>query len=387
MAIEFKKTEDDILTELLNTANEYGIIRTDRFIGSVSNSIAAAYGDALNSIYDLETQMRRDTATGDWLEQHASLLGETRKSPEEGIDNSYNNVYLQPENGVTLSEYTIGGEPVIIPSGTSVVTDKGTKVLELTDNIYLNTNKVYTRVRIPYGVSTSVLPGKYYLDYELNPMSVGLITEKARLPKIEVIVQKLIQGKTIDIGDEELRSIIDGKAKSFKRSNDYIITVLYRIPNIARVVKKDFNAGSSSVSIFVEPIDGYLSDSMTILIREVISEYVPEGTVIHIGRMVASLFEASIGIKLKPTVDNNSRYEIYTSVKMSGVNYFNNMASGSKFDMDSWISNILTNNTDIEHIKVNRFKINGNKVLVSSYNLSDIEYLYTTIDMIEVVEI
>jgi len=61
MAVIHKRDIDEVLQKLSNVANEYGLTRTDRFIGAFIEYFANIYGESINDVYDLDFQTRIDT--------------------------------------------------------------------------------------------------------------------------------------------------------------------------------------------------------------------------------------------------------------------------------------------------------------------------------------
>jgi hypothetical protein len=381
MPIEFKKDRNTIENDLLTISQEYGFSRTDRFISGLITPIVDAIDENFSSVYDLEKQSRIDTATDEWLASWARIHGQKVDIIEGGQDLSFDNVYIGTSDGRAVSDFTVNGEPLFLASGLKITDSSGRELLTTLDNILISGERAFTRVSIPSGFNISVSPGTYSLNVDFKDFAIRGLTD---VPTLVGVVQRPISGVTLSLTDDDLRSIIFDRANSRNKANDAAIRTTLQFSEVAKVISKNFNSGSSSVSIYIEPRIGLLSQPLAARIRSYLEDLLPAGTRINIGPMVGSLLELKVRIKLPENFNTSTLDDIKGQVKSSIVSLIGQTNSGSVVNLDS-IASTTASTVGLPAINIIDSRVNGKKIALASYSCRDIEFLYTDELRVEVI--
>jgi hypothetical protein len=381
MPIEFKKTRDVVERDLFNLCEEYGFTRTDRFISGIVTPIVDTLEENFSSIYDLEIQSRIDTATDEWLASWARIHGQSTEIAEGGQDLSFDNVYIGTSDGRPVTEFTVNGEPLFLQAGIEVINSSGRVILNTLDNIQISGDRAFTRVSIPPGFNISVAPGVYSLNLDFRDYAIRGLND---IPSLIAVVQRSVSGVNLTLTDDELRSVIFDRALSRNKANNSAIRTTLQFSEVAKVISKNFNSGSSSISIYIEPRVGTLSLPLAARIRSYLEELLPAGTRINIGSMVASLAELKVRIKLPENFDTSTLDDIKVSVRSGFVSFIGQSASGETVNFDSIAATVAAEN-QLPAINIIDSRVNGRKVALSNYSCRDIEFLYTDPLRVEVI--
>jgi hypothetical protein len=381
MPIEFKKTRDVVERDLFNLCEEYGFSRTDRFISGIVTPIVDTLEENFSSIYDLEIQSRIDTATDEWLASWARVHGQSTQIAEGGQDLSFDNVYIGTSDGRPVTEFTVNGEPLFLQAGISVINTSGRTILNTLDNIQISGDRAFTRVSIPPGFNISVAPGVYTLNLDFRDYAIRGLND---IPTLVAVVQRPVSGVNLTLTDDDLRSVIFDRALSRNKANNSAIRTTLQFSEVAKVISKNFNSGSSSISIYIEPRVGTLSLPLAARIRSYLEELLPAGTRINIGSMVASLAELKVRIKLPENFDTSTLDDVKVSVRTAFVSFIGQSSSGETVDFSS-IATLVAAENQLPSINVIDSRVNGRKVALSNYSCRDIEFLYTDPLRVEVI--
>lgn len=381
MPIEFKKTRDVLERDLFNLCEEYGFTRTDRFISGIVTPIIDTLEENFSSIYDLEIQSRIDTATDEWLASWARIHGQSTEIAEGGQDLSFDNVYIGTSDGRPVTEFTVNGEPLFLQAGINVINSSGRIILNTLDNVQISGDRAFTRVSIPPGFNISVAPGVYNLNLDFRDYAIRGLDD---IPTLVAVVQRSVSGINLTLTDDELRSVIFDRALSRNKANSSAIRTTLQFSEVAKVISKNFNSGSSSISIYIEPRVGTLSLPLAARIRSYLEDLLPAGTRINIGSMVASLAELKVRIKLPENFDTSTLDDVKVSVRSGFVSSIGQSSSGETVDFDS-IASVIAAENQLPAINIIDSRVNGRKVALSSYSCRDIEFLYTDPLRVEVI--
>ena len=380
MAIVHKRDTNEVLNKLNDVARQYGLTRTDRFIGAFIDYFANIYGESINNNYDLDDQTRIDTATGEYLDGYGQFLEQTRQVDYIANDLSLDNASIITSNSLPVSNYTLGGEPIYIPSGTSILDSSGIEVMTTIDDVVTDANRAFIRVQGVYGVDL-VNPGVYTLDGGIDDFSLSndndldMETTDVVLPLLQVNLQVGLDSNTTNMDDETYRSVLFSKTESINQLNKQRINTLLGNENIARFVIKEFSSGSSSISIYVEPVLGILSKPMELLIKKMVHILIPYATVVHIARMVPSLVQVECDITIADSVPSGDVSALVLEVKNVLIDNIRNLQSGDIMTISDILPNV-TSVTNLTTIVSKEIYIHGDKILKNTYTMRDIEYLY-----------
>lgn len=380
MAIEFKRSREDIEADLFRLCEEYGLIRTDRFVSGLVTPIVDVIVNNFSSVYDLENQSRIDTATDEWLASWARIHGQDIQINEGGSDLSFDNVHLATSNNRPVVSYTPNSEPLFLQQGIKALTSDGREVLSTIDPVLMSGSKAYTRVVTPPGLTVTVAPGIYATNIDLRTFAIPNLTE---VPNLVMVVQRPITSVQTTLSDDELRAIIYDRARSRNKANNAAVRTVLQFSDVAKVIMKTFNSGSSSLSVYIEPRVGIMNNAMAARIRAYLEELLPIGTRINIGRMVGSIVEAQLKMKLPNGFPVSEIDSLKQNVQGSFISALGNQASGSYVNFEAIISAIMEE-FDLPSLKPMAIKVNGRKAAFAGYSCRDIEFLYTDYRYVEV---
>lgn len=380
MAIEFKKTRDEMESDFFTMCEEYGLSRTDRFVSGLINPIIDALEENFNAVYDLERQTRIDTATDEWLASWARVHGQATEVAEGGQDLSFDNVYIGTSDGRPVSDFIQDGNSLFLPGYIKIYNTEGREILNTLDNIQLSGDRAFTRVVIPSGLTINILPNTYSTNVSLRDFATRGLTD---IPDLVAVVQRPISGTNSTLTDDDLRSIIFDRALSRNKANNSAVRTVMQFSEVAKVVSRSFNSGSSSISVYIEPRVGILTAPLAARMRSYLEELLPAGTRINIGSMVASLAELKVLIKLPDNFSTSALADLKNVVRDSIVSEVNRNGSGATIDFDN-ILRIVAISNNIPSINLVDARINGKKVALASYSCRDIEFIYTDSIRVEV---
>lgn len=373
MPLELKRSRTDIETDLYGIAQEYGFSRTDRFIGSLITVIIDQLEENFTQLYDLEPQSRIDTATDEWLASWGKVHGQSADIQEGGEDLSFDNVYIGTSDGRAVTEFTLNAQPLFFPAGISIRNTDGREILVSLDNIELSGDRAFVRVSVPSGLNVSVSPGTYTTDVSLRDYAIRGLTE---VPELVAVVQRPIISRALTLSDDDLRAIIFDRARSRNKANGAAVRTTLQLSEVAKVISKNFNSGSSSLSIYVEPRLGLLSSPLAARIRGYLEDLLPNGTRINISPMIGSLAEFVLKIKLPDGFKTSEVDDLKTRIKGRTVSLLGQTNSGDSVDFQNLL-NAIKDEESLASINVIDAKVNGKRVALSSYSCRDIEFLYT----------
>lgn len=380
MAIEFKKTREEMESDFFTMCEEYGLSRTDRFVSGLINPIIDALEENFNAVYDLERQSRIDTATDEWLSSWARIHGQPIEVAEGGQDLSFDNVYIGTSDGRPVSDFIQDGNSLFLPAYIKIYNSEGREILNTLDNLQLSGDKAFTRVTIPSGLSITVNPATYSTNISLRDYATRGLTD---VPDLVAVVQRPISGVSSTLTDNDLRSIIFDRALSRNKANTAAVRTVLQFSEVAKVVSRSFNSGSSSISVYIEPRVGILTPPLAARIRSYLEELLPAGTRINIGSMVPSLAELKVLLKLPDNFSTSALADLKNTVRDNIVSEVNRNSSGATISFDS-ILNTVAAISAIPSINLIDARINGKKVALASYSCRDIEFIYTDSIRVEV---
>lgn len=373
MPLELKRTRAEIETDIFGIAQEYGFSRTDRFIGSFITSILDQLEENFTGLYDLEPQSRIDTASDEWLASWARTHGQPVEILEGGEDLSFDNVYIGTSDGRPVSDFTLNGQPLFFSAGVSIRNTDGREILISLDNVEISGDRAFVRVAIPSGLSLSVAPGTYPTNISLRDFAIRGLQD---VPELVAVVQRSVTGRSLVLSDDDLRSIIFDRARSRNKANGAAVRTVLQLSEIAKVVVKNFNSGSSSVSIYVEPRLGLLSAPLAARIRGYLEDLLPNATRINIGPMIGSLAEFTLRLKLPDGFSTSELDDLKARVRGRVVALLGQTASGESVNFSSLLTTIASEES-LPSVNLIDCKVNGKKVALSTYSCRDIEFLYT----------
>jgi len=381
VAIEFKRTQEDVRTDLTRIATQYGYTRLDRFIGAFVDVFTDIYGEVYNELYSLEDQMRVDTATGEFLNAWGILLDEPRERTQSFEDLSFDNVYITTSNNQPVTQYTVGGTGLLIPNGTKIVNEANTHVMSVIDTVLMQRERIFVRVVGSGNVTGTIPAGTYSLSGSINDFVIPRLPDAAAgipiidVPNLEVVVQRPVQAQDIALDDSEYRFILYSKARSINLANKEKIDTLLGDRRIARFVIKQFTSGSSSVSIYIEPTTGLLEKPLEQSIKLAVDKVMPYGTVVHASRMVGSNVEIRLGLSLLDTVPTTQRDTIKANVSTALIRAISNLRSGSTLIQDD-LEQTAEQVSGVGDVQFREVKINGLTLYNNIYTMKDIEYVF-----------
>lgn len=373
MPLELKRTEDQVREELYTIVEEYGLVRTDRFIGGLVDTIVSNLYNSFSTVYDLEQQSRIDTATDEWLESWARIHGQETLVNQGGEDLSFENVYLGTSNGEAVSRYMAESGELFLPAGATARTPDGRELFTTLDNLLFSGSRAFTRVALPAGVSTTISPGTYETNISFRDYAIRGLNE---VPEIVAVVQSPITAIQRSLTEDELRALIFDRALSRNKANRATIRTSLQLGDVARVIVNNFNSGSSSVNIFVEPTLGLLSPALEARLRSYLESVLPDGTRVNIGRMVGSLASFKLKVKLPDDVQSAEIETILNNVKQEFIAGVNSTNSGTNVDFDS-IARTANDTAGTLSVSVIETRVNGRRIALSNYVNRDIEFIFT----------
>jgi hypothetical protein len=380
MAIEFRKTREEMESDFFTLCEEYGLSRTDRFVSGLINPIVDALEENFNAVYDLEKQSRIDTATDEWLASWGRLHGQSTEILEGGQDLSFDNVYIGTSDGRPVSDFIQDGTSLFLPGSIKIFDTNGREVLTTIDNLQISGDRAFTRVVIPSGLSITVAPGTYSTNVSLRDFSIRGLED---VPDLVAVVQAPISGTSTTLTDDDLRALIFDRALSRNKANGAAVRTTLQFSEVAKVVTKSFNSGSSSVSIYVEPRVGILSLPLAARLRSYLEDILPAGTRINIGAMVGSIVEVKALIKLPDNFSTSQLGDLKNTVRDNIVSEINSSNSGATVNFDSIAATVASVNA-LPSINIVDTRVNGKKVALSTYSCRDIEFVYTDALRVEV---
>lgn len=379
MPLELKRSQDQITNDLFSIAEEYGLARTDRFIGGFVSNIVSNLFNSFQTVYDLENQSRIDTATDQWLESWARIHGQDIVVNQGGEDLSFENVYLATSNGQPVSTYLAEAQELFLPSGIVARAADGRDLFTTIDNVVFSGDRAFTRVVLPVGSNITVSPGTYTTNVSFRDYAIRGLNE---VPEIVAVVQTPISSLQRPLSEEELRALIFDRALSRNKANGATIRTSLQIGDVARVIVSSFNSGSSSVNIFVEPTLGLLSPALEARIRSYLESVLPDGTRVNIGRMVGSLGSFKLKVKLADGTVANQVEDILDTVREEFVAGVNITRAGTTVNFDL-ISEAVAASSGVAAVSVVESRINGKRVALSSYTNREIEFVFTDLLRVE----
>lgn len=380
MAIEFRKTREEMESDFFTLCEEYGLARTDRFVSGLINPIVDALEENFAAVYDLEKQSRIDTATDEWLASWGRIHGQSNEIVEGGQDLSFDNVYIGTSDGRPVSEFIQDGSSLFLSSGIRIYNADNREILNTVDTLQISGDRAFTRVTIPAGLSITVAPGTYTTNISLRDFAIRGLTD---VPELVAVVQAPITGVSTTLSDDDLRSIIFDRALSRNKANGAAVRTTLQFSEVAKVITKSFNSGSSSVSIYIEPRVGILSLPLAARMRSYLEDILPAGTRINIGAMVGSIVEIKALIKLPDNFSTAQLGELKNTVRDSIVSEVNSNSSGATINFDN-ISNTVAAINSLPSINIIDIRVNGRKIALSTYSCRDIEFVYTDAIRVEV---
>lgn len=380
MPLELKRTQDQISDDLYKIAEEYGLVRTDRFVGGFIDSIVSNLFNSFQTVYDLENQSRIDTATAEWLESWAKIHGQDTVVNQGGEDLSFENVYLATSNGEPASKYLAETQELYLPSGVIARSQDGRDLFTTIDSVVFSGSRAFTRVVLPAGSNLTVPPGTYPTNVSFRDYAIRGLNE---VPEIVAVVQNPINSAQRPLSEEELRALIFDRALSRNKANGATIRTALQIGDVARVIVSSFNSGSSSVNVFVEPTLGLLSPALEARLRSYLESVLPDGTRVNIGRMVGSLASFKLKVKLPENVSAKEVDAILETVRQEFVAGINITKAGSTVNFDL-ISQAVAATADVASVSVVETRVNGKRVALSSYTNREIEFIFTDLLRVEV---
>lgn len=373
MPLELKRTRTEIEDDLFGLAQEYGLSRTDRFIGSLLTSIIDALEENFTSLYDLEPQARIDTSTDEWLASWAKVHGQPLEIQEGGEDLAFDNVYIGTSDGRAVNQFTQEGQPLFLSAGISIRNTDQREILVTLDNIELSGDRAFTRVVVPTGFNISVAPGTYTTNVSLRDFAIRGLTD---VPELVAVVQRPITSNSLILSDDDLRAIVFDRAKSRNKANGAAVRTTLQFSEVAKVVSKNFNSGSSSLSIYIEPRLGVLSAPLAARIRTYLEDILPNGTRINISPMIGSLAEFKIKIALPDGFASTEIDDLKTRIRGRFVGLIGQENSGANVNFASLLTTVAAEES-LPSINILDCRVNGKRVALSNYSCRDIEFLYT----------
>lgn len=384
MALEYKRTPEELRADLEEIARDFGFTRLDRFVGSTIDVFVDTYSDLYGQLDDLEDQTRIDTATGRFLDSWGIVLAEPRDRTIIMEDLSVNNVFIATSDGTPVSNYTRGGASIFIPDGTRILDDSGTPVLATLDGITIGRDRAFTRVVGLGNNITTVQPGTYRLDGSIQDFVLGRASgsvprAQAILEDVDLVavVQRPITGNRVPLTDEDYRFILFSKANSINKANKAKVDTLLSDNRVARFVVREFTGGSSSVAVYIEPTRGILGKSLEESMKIALQRILPYGTVIHTSRMVTSTLEMDFRISVQegtPIVERDRiREDVITSLREE----INGLNSGSTFNIDLAITQ-AQRVTGVGDVFLDSVRVNGRTLFADTYPMQEIEKLFVT---------
>lgn len=380
MPLQFKRTPDEVQKQLVDRAAEHGYTRLDRFIGALIQVFSDVYADLYQQIYDLEPQTRIDTASGEFLDGWGIVHDVNRVFIAEGKDLSFENVSIATGNGDAITNYTLGGRPIVIPSGVKILQD-GVPVLRTLDTSIMTGNRVFVRVIAEPGIGASVPVGAYPID--VSPESLSLVGETEDLPPQRVInppalianVSKEITVESSTADDNLYRFVLYSKAKANNQHNKDAINTILGNPEIVRFVIKEFTSGSSSYTVYIEPTTGILTDALRLAVKQTLERMSPMGTVVRAAPMIGSYVQIRADITLADSVLVAARDTLKAEVEDALQAAVNATRSGSTAVLDSWRQSGI-NIQGVTSVKLTEVRVNGRLIEDPIYAQRDIEFLF-----------
>lgn len=380
MPLQFKRTPDEVQKQLVDRAAEHGFTRLDRFIGALIQVFSDVYADLYQQIYDLEPQTRIDTATGEFLDGWGVVHDVNRVFIAEGKDLSFDNVSITTSNGDAITNYTLGGRPLVLPSGIKILQD-GVPVLRTLDTSIMTGNRVFVRVISEPGVGAAVPAGTYSID--VSPEALSVVGETEDLPPQRVInppalvanVAKEISVESSTADDNLYRFVLYSKAKANNQHNKDAINTILGNPEIVRFVIKEFSSGSSSYTVYIEPTTGILTDALRLAVKQTLERMSPMGTVVRAAPMIGSYVQIRADITMADSVLVAARDGLKAEVEDALQAAVNATRSGSTAVIDSWRQAGM-NVQGITSIKLTQVRINGRLIEDPIYPQRDIEFLF-----------
>lgn len=380
MPLQFKRTPDEVQRTLVDRAAEYGYTRLDRFIGALIQVFVDVYADVYQQVYDLEPQTRIDTATGEFLDGWGIVHDVNRVFVGQGKDLSFENVSIVTGNGDAITNYTLGGRPLVLPSGIKILQD-GVPVLRTLDTVIMSGNRVFVRVISEPGVGAAVPVGVYQID--VTPDALSVVGETEDLPPQRVInppelianVAREISVESSTADDNLYRFVLYSKAKANNQHNKDAINTILGNQEIVRFVIKEFTSGSSSYTVYIEPTTGILTDVLRIAIKQTLERMSPMGTVVRAAPMIGSYVQVRADITLSDTILVAARDTVKAEVEDALQTAINATRSGATAVIDTWRQDALAIQ-GVTSIKLTEVRINGRLIEDPIYAQRDIEFLF-----------
>lgn len=382
MALEFRRTPDQLRDELIRIANQAGFRRLDRFIGGLIDVLVDTYAPAYETLEDLEDQVRIDTASDEFLDSWGSLLDELRSTTVRLESLALDNTFITTNTGQPVNSLTLGGVPLQIPSGSLILDENNAPLLRVLDTTTFNNERAFVRV---VGARTDIdriAPGTYQMDgtlqdYVLGRSSGAVGESRVILNDAELVatIQREIVGQAPALDDEEFRFILLSKARALNLANRDRVNTLLRNPDIARFVIREFTDGSSSVNAYIEPTRVVLDKALELATDVQLQRTLPYGTQVRTGRMVLSRVGLDYRISIQASAPINQKNEIIAQVKTVIKDFINALDSGTEINFDDLITE-AQGVANVGDVLLDNIRINGRSILTSRYRMRDIEKLF-----------
>jgi len=393
MALEYKRTPEETRQELETLVQQHGFNRLDAFIGGTTDLFADEYDGLYVQLTDLASQARLDTCTGRFLDSWGVVFDEPRNAVNLMEDLTLDNVYLTTSNGIPVTNYTYGAAPLYIPDGARILSENGTPMIATLDGTVMDDVRSFIRV-VGTGIGLeTVAPGEYVVEGTIQDYTVGRVSNA--IPRVQsivedvdliAVVQRPITGTPLTLTDDDYRFVLYSKAKSINLGNRDKLDTLLSNTAVARFVVRQFTGGSSSVSIYIEPVRGILNKTLESAIKVAVERILPYSTVIHTGRMVLSNVEIQMSITTTEDTPIANRDEIQTAVASDMIDEVTLLESGTILDINGLTDSAKTV-AGVDEAFLDAIWINGRKLMQDTYTMQDIEKLYAneggvTVDVI-----
>lgn len=380
MPLQFKRTPDEVRTRLTDRAAEHGFTRLDRFIGAFIEVFSDVYADIYQQLYDLEPQTRIDTATGEFLDSWGIVHDVPREFVSQGKDLSFENVSIVTSNGDPITNYTAGGRPLVIPSGTKILQDN-IPILSILDTTVMSGNRVFVRVVAEAGVGAAIPPGIYSLD--VTPQALSVLGDDAELgasvvvdaPDLIANVIREIPVEQSTADDNLYRFVVYSKAKANNQFNKDMVNTILINPEIVRFVIKEFGSGSSSYTVYVEPTTGVLNDALRRAVKQTLERMSPYGTVIRVASMIGSYVQMRLDITMSDDILVAERDLLKTEVEDAIQAAINGSRSGTPAVIETFRQAAM-GIQGITSARITEVRINGRLIEDPVYSMKDIEFIF-----------
>lgn len=375
--IVLKRSREDIRENMEQAFQANGFTTSDGITREFIDANSEIQEVDYLSIYDLENNVRIDTANDDFLDNYGILLDEPRESQSFAkVDDLQTiSLFLADAEGniVAGNRITTNGQGLPIEKGTLLLDSNGVAIMRTLHTVELIEEEVFVKA-IAISSDTSIIQSGdlelAQVDLESNPLVDPNLIGNLFLGCVN---NRTIENQVINADEDTYRFVLQEKARSVNLPNEDKIRTVFDNLSVRNFVIKRINPASTSIVVYVETRN---VETDTLVLQEVqqqLRNILPEGTDIRVRPFVISRLAMGLRISAAPEVEPLTAREVFREDLITTVN---NLDAGTFINFDSLILQLQQENPDIRNVDIDFISINGRKLENNSYRPRDIEKVF-----------